>query len=517
MSDDRVRSIVLVGAGAPAWLAAAILARVLKQPGYRITLVEPRHRAAREISYASLPSLHRAIALLGINEADLVRKTRATFRLGTRFDHWGRPGEQYFHGFGSVGARFEALPFHHQWSRLRQAGEVAGLEEFSPAAMAARAGRFAPPLADARSVLSLYSYAYHFDAELLTAYLREYALAHGVVRLERNVREVRLAADGFIEALRLDDDSSIEADLYVDGGGATGQLFERMSEAPDGWQAWSRWLPCDRIVEQSFAGDANPPPYSEASACAAGWQWQVALRGRVDGGYAFCSDFMSDEQAAAALSPEPAHGAPSDHSVPTPHHASAEPHVRSIARGRPREFWAHNFLTLPGAALPPLESTALHFVQTGITRLLALFPVQRFSPKDMQEYNRQTALEYDRVRDFLILHFKATARADSPFWNYCRSMEVPETLRQRLELFQRCGRIALLDEEHFGEDSWLTAMVGQGINPQSYDPLADVADVERVRAAFERMRLEIRNAVHALPTHGQFLEALGRGEIRRPA
>jgi tryptophan halogenase len=503
VSDDRVRSIVIMGAGAPVWLAAAILARVLKRPAYRITVIEPPGAAPVGHSYAALPAFHRLNALLGINEADLVRQTQATFRLGTRFEHWGRPGDRYFHGFGSIGARLDGVPFHHHWVRLQGRGAVGALEEFSTAAQLARRGRFAPPLADAHSVLSLYSYAYHFDAQLLAAYLRQYAEAHGAVHLDREVREVQLRGeDGFITALRLDDGSLIEADLYIDVIGAEGSEREKWagSAAKREYEDWGRWLLCDRAVTLSSNGAGDLPPYSEASARSFGWQWRVPLRGRVDSGYAFCSELLSDDAAAKSLVEESVRD------------ERAAPRVLRFLNGRPKQFWAANGLTLPGCALQPLESTALHLVQTGITRLLTLFPVSRFSPKDLEEYNRLTALEYERIRDFLILHFKATTRSDSPFWDHCRNMDVPDTLRSRIELFERSGRIRLLEEEHFSEDNWLAVLTGQNLRPQSYDPLADVADAERLRAAFDRMRAAIGHAVETLPTHSRFLDALCAGE-----
>jgi tryptophan halogenase len=486
LSEDRIRSLVLVGGGVAGWVAAATLARALK-PGFcEIRVIDSPQLDSGLTSEASLPSFHRLNGLLGINELDLMRKTRATFRLGTQFLDWGTPGDRYFHTFGSIGARLEAVPFHQYWLRLRQSGGVAGIEEFSIAATAAKCGRFARPTADRRSVLSHYSYGYHFHAGLLAEYLREYAQAHGVVRLTGEVTGVQLRSDdGFIESLKLDDGNVVRGDLYIDCTGARNGVLARALHTE--YVDWSHWLPCDRAVTIPCASADGLPPHSQSVACPSGWQWRVPLKQCVDSGLVYSSEFLRDGDAVEVLSKE-LFG-----------RVLAEPRFLNFAAGRPRRFWSRNCLILAGSAMEPLESTSLHLVQTGVTRLLSLFPVRRFSAEDVEEYNRVTIMEHERIRDFLILHYKANTRQDAPLWDYCRNMEVPDTLRDKVELFRNCGRISLLDEEHFGEDSWLTLFLGQGIVPQSYDPLADVLQVDTVRAALAQVSSTIRAAVQTLP------------------
>jgi tryptophan halogenase len=488
---DRIRSIVIVGGGAAGWLAAATLGRLLKPTFCAVRLIElPREAGA--FSEVVLPSFHRLNGLLGINEGDLLQKTRGTFRLGTRFSGWGRDEDRYFHAFGSLGAKLDAVPFHHYWTRLRQCGDDTPIDAYSTAAVAAAHGRFSHPAADRRSVLSLYSYGYHFRSELLAAYLREYALAQGVTRIERDIVDVQLRGeDGFIDALRLEDGSHIRADLFVDCSGVRNVLSQRALGI--GYEDWSQWLPCDRMVEVPCASEGDIAPYAESIAEPSGWRRRIPLQHVIDNGFVYSSRHLSDDDAAESLLA----GIPGD--------ALAAPRLQRLLPGRPVQFWNKNCLALTGSIFDPLESTGLHLVQTGITRLITLFPVNRFDPGDIEEYNRLTIMEHERIRDFLILHYKGTERGESPFWEHCRTMEIPDTLRVKIELFRRCGRLAMLDDEHFGEDSWLALFFGQNIHPQGYDPLADALGIDEVKAALLRMRSMIQQEVATLPTHGQYI------------
>ena len=508
MLRDRISSIAILGGGAPGWLAAATLARLLKPDFCAIRLIDCTRAAGAPVSASALPSFHRLNKLLGIDEQELMRRTGATFRLGVRFIDWSRPGAEYFHSFGPLGSRFDALPFHHYWLRLQQSGLGEPLADYSMATVAAREHRFARPLADRHSVLSLYSYGYHFDAAALAASLRQYAQSHGVVGIERGVSEVRLRAeDGFVDEIRLDDGSSVRADLYIDCTGGCGSGHASLP----GQQAlrtphidWSHWLPCDRAIALPCARSGELPPYSQALAQSAGWRWQVPLQHCIDSGLAYASSFVSDDEATATLLRQ------------LPGSALAEPRHLRLSPGRPTRFWERNWLTLAGSTLEPLESTGLHLVQTGITRLLTSFPVRRFSPDDIEEYNRLTIMEHERIRDFLILHYKATSRDDSALWRYCALMSIPDTLRAKIELFQACGRVPLLEEEHFGEESWLSVLFGQELRPADYDPLADVAGIDVVSAAFAQLQGAIRNATATLPLHARLIEQQYRARVEGP-
>jgi tryptophan halogenase len=345
-------------------------------------------------------------------------------------------GDRYFHGFGPLGAKLDAVPFHHYWLKLRESGESVAIEQYSTAAMAAKQQRFAHPSRERQSLLSFYSYGYHFDATLLEGYLEKYALAHGAACIEAEVVDAQLRGDGFLDALQLGDGRRIHADLYIDAAGVGGLPYTRVFGGLH--EDWSRWLPCDRAVAVAGAGSGEMPPYAESAARGAGWQWRIPLQHGVDQGYAYSSAHLSDDEAASALL-RSFPGAP-----------VSQPRFLRLPQGRPAKFWDKNCLILSGSQFDPLEATSLHLAQTAITRLLTLFPVQRFSPLDIEEYNRLAIMEYERIRDFRILHFKASERSDTPFWEQCRQMPIPDTLQSKIDLFKACGRVALLDEEHFG-------------------------------------------------------------------
>jgi tryptophan 7-halogenase len=491
---ERVKSIAVIGGGAAAWLAAATLARLMKPNFCSVCVIEPPASNGGAFSEAALPSFHRLNGVLGIDENDLVRKTRGTFKLGTEFLDWGQVGDRYFHAFGSYGAKLDAVPFHQCWLKARTvAGDGGSLEDFSTAVVAARQRRFAHASLDRSSVLSLYSYGYHFQADLLAAYLREYALQRGVIHLARDIAGLHLRSeDGFVEALQLDDGSKLNADLYIDCVGIRSHWFER---GGFGRLHDERYLlPCDRAVTMASAGTDGSAPYSQAAAHSHGWRTLIPLQGSVDHVFAYSSHHLSGDEATRILQAE------------LPGKPIAGPRLLQLCLGRPAKFWDRNYIMLSGGSFEPLESTGLHRVQTAITRLVTLFPVRRVSPNDAEEFNRLTSLEYERIRDFLLLHFKATQREDSPFWQECRHMEIPDSLRAKLDLFEHAGRIAMFDEEHFSEDSWLALFVGQNLETHSYDPLADVLNIKDIQAAFLHMRAMINKDVETLPTHGQYID-----------
>jgi tryptophan halogenase len=501
---DRVQKIVIVGGGSTGWLAAATLSRRLSRRLHQICLIDDSPRAPQPLCQIGLPSFHRLNAILGIDEHDLVRGTCATYRLGAEFVDWGHRGSRYWHTFGSIGARLDAVPFHHHWLRLLHAGGALPLAAYSSASQAASQGRFARPIADPGSALSHYSYGYHFDSGLLAGYLAKYAQFHGVSRVERGVVEVRLRADdGFIDQLLLDDGSTLRGDLYID---CSGTLDERCRRSMSGGTVdWSQWLPCDRAVNALGCRDPELAPYSRVCADSLGWGWSTPLQHAQDCGYTYAADFVSDDEAIATLRAQ------------IPGGMQGEPRLLQISAGRPVRFWHKNYLTLAGAALDPVEATQLHLVQTAVLRLALLFPTRRFEPENIDEYNRLSTMEYERVRDFLVLHYKATQRDDSPFWAHCRSMDVPDTLRAKIELFRHSGRLAMLEEEHFGVDSWLSVFIGQGELPGDYDPLAESLELSEVRAAFEHLRTLIQTDVGRLPLHRDYIARTCRAPLAQAA
>jgi tryptophan halogenase len=486
--------IVIAGGGIAGWMAAAVLKRMLRGD-CEIRLVDTDAGDAEPFDTAigTLPELRALHAMLGIDEADLMRKTHATFRLGTLFKDWSGLGRSYFHPLGEIGANLEAIAFRHHWLRLRQRGDAIDLFDFSLCAVAARAGKFTRPAADRRSILSTLDYGYHLDGRLYADYLRRYALGRGVVWTQADIgRVVQRSDDGFVEAIVLDGGERVTGDLFVDCTGASAILAGQALQIP--FEDWMQWLPCGRIATATGKAAGSPAPYSLATAGAAGWQSTIPLQHHTSHSYIYSGRDLGDEEAMAAVQRQA--GAST----------VADSKVRKFTSGRRAKFWSGNVIALgqAGIVLEPLEAVELHLIQTGLTRLLALFPI-RGSSSGQDEYNRLMTNETERIRDFLVLHYKATTRHDSAFWSRCRSMTVPETLDYKMRLFKSRGRIVLYDEETFDETSWASLFIGQDIIPQRYDPLAEAVDIEQIRSQLKRMRSTIRQGADSMPVHDVFL------------
>jgi len=474
-------------------MAAALLARVLKERASSITLVESQEIGTVGVGEATIPPIRSFNGLLGIDENDFIRHTQATFKLGIEFRNWSASGA-YIHPFGKYGITIDRVAFHQHWLRLREAGDDAALHEYSLSACAALRGGFTRPVEDPRLILSSLSYAFHFDASLYAAYLRSYAEKRGVTRIEGKVVDVRLrGADGFIESLHLDHDRSVAADLFIDCSGFRGLLIEQALKT--GYQDYTHWLPCDRAVAVPSERVAPLTPYTRSTAHAAGWQWRIPLQHRTGNGHVYCSRFVSDDEATATLLAN------------LDGKALAEPRPLRFTTGRRKAFWNRNCIALGLAAgfLEPLESTSIHLIQSGLTQLAAVFPDMSFDPADAAEYNRLQLTEFDRVRDFIILHYKATSRDDAPLWRQCRDMSIPESLAYRMKLFAASGRVAFEDRELFVESNWLSVLLGQGIVPARHDPLADLVPLAETRRRLAELKALITGTAAAMPSHETFI------------
>ena len=498
-SDNQIRRVVVVGGGSAGWMSAAALAHALGGSA-DITLIESEAIGTVGVGEATIPPIRHFNARLGITEAEFIRETKGSFKLGIEFAGWTRPGERYFHPFGSYGAEFDAqVPFHHYWLADRLNGAHAGpLDDYTVSWAAARAGRFDRPARDPRQVQSRMDYAYHFDATLYAAFLRRYSEARGVRRVEGRVAEVSLHPEtGFVQSVALDDGQRIEGELFVDCTGFVGVLIERAMQT--GYEDWSRWLPANRAVAMATSHDADPLPYTRSTAREAGWQWRIPLQHRTGNGYVYCDRYISPDDAEATLRGN-VEGEP----------LAEAKHLRFVT-GRRKRFWNRNCVAvgLSAGFMEPLESTSLHLIQFGIMRLLTLFPDTRFDPTLAEEYDRLTVAEYERIRDFLLLHYVANNR-DEPFWRDMRDVELPDELAFKLEHFRRAGVISLDGRELFGKPSWLAVLVGQGVLPDRAPGLSGRAGARGIPAAerLSQVRSAIEAAPDAMPRHGDFIREL---------
>ncbi|MGH8213489.1 MAG: tryptophan halogenase family protein [Rhodanobacteraceae bacterium] len=495
MSNPPVRNIVIVGGGTAGWMAAATFSKLLN-PACSVRLVESEEIGTVGVGEATVPHLKLFNQVLEIDEAEFVRETRGTFKLGIQFLDWARIGDCYVHGFGQIGHEYGLLPFHQYWLKANAQGWAEEIGEYSLNTTAAERGKFMVSAQDVpkNSPLADIAYAYHFDAGLYAKYLRRYAEARGVRRTEGKVVHVAQREDGFVEEIVLADGERIAGDLFIDCSGFRGLLIEQALHA--GYEDWSHWLPCDRAVAVPCENVGPPTPYVRCIAREAGWTWRIPLQHRTGNGYVYSSRYLSDDEAAAGLLGW-IDGA-----------AGAEPRVLRFTGGRRRKAWINNVVALGLASgfLEPLESTSIYLIQSGIARLVNLFPDSGFSRTLIDRYNAQTDFEIERIRDFLILHYCATERDDTPFWNYCRTMEIPQPLRDVIDLFRDSGRFFRQAEELFALTSWVEVMLGQRIVPQGWHPAVDLLPEIKLRELVDGVRKVIASCVDAMPMHQQFID-----------
>ena len=490
-----IRSIAIIGGGSAGWMAAAALSKMFGRT-IAITLIESEAIGLIGVGEATVPHLSAFNRLLEIDEAEFVRRTQGSFKLGIQFDDWGRIGDSYVHGFGTIGRDLGMLPFHQYWLKARAMGRAGDIGRYSLNTVAAPLGKFMAPPRDAppNSPLAEIAYAYHFDAVLYARFLRGRAEAQGVRRIEGKVVAVhREPARGFVESVQLESGDRIGADLFLDCTGFRALLIGDALGV--GFDDWTQWLPCDRALAVPCEKVAPPAPYTRATARPAGWQWRIPLQHRTGNGHVYSSTFTSDDRAAELLLAN-LDGRP-----------LADPKPLRFTSGKRRKLWDRNVIALglAGGFLEPLESTAIYLIQAGINRLMQLFPQADCAEALQTAYNAQSAFEYERIRDFLILHYHVTRRDDSDFWNHLRTMAIPDSLRATIDLFAANGQFFRTGTEMFALTSWVQVMLGQGLVPRGHHPAVDWVAPADAQALVDHVEKVIASNVALMPAHDQFI------------
>ena len=493
--NPPIRRIVIVGGGTAGWMSAALLSKLLFR-GYEITLVESDEIGIIGVGEATIPGIKDYNALTGIDLTEMIRATQATFKLGIEFVNWREPGFRYIHGFGKIGTDLMWLHPHQLWLKLAAMGQAKHFDLYSLNTLAARQNKFCfPDPRNPGSPMGHIDYAYHFDASLYARFLRGQSEARGVTRTEGRIVEVKQrSADGFVESVVLSDGRTVEGDLFVDCSGMRSLLLGQTLGV--GYEDWNHWLPCDRALAVPCESVSPLTPYTRSTAHGSGWQWRIPLQHRIGNGHVYSSAHIGDDEAAETLLAN------------LDGKALADPRPVRFAPGKRHKAWEKNVVAIGLASgfLEPLESTSIHLIQTGILKLIALFPGQGFNAADIAEYNRQHNFEFDDVRDFIIAHYKVTNREDTPFWAHVKHMDVPDSLRERLELFRASGRFFVHGKaELFREESWVQVLLGQGL-PMRYDPVVDMipeADVIGFMRDIEEVNADV---AAAMPTHEAFID-----------
>ena len=493
---DKIEKILIVGGGTAGWMAAATLGALLRGTGTKVQLIESEEIGTVGVGEATIPPIIMFNEMLGFNEDTFIKETQATFKLGIEFNNWGGLGESYIHPFGDFGVDFDAVPFYQYWVNQHVKGAPTDLFDYSLMVKACKNNKFMRPLKDRpKSALAGINYAFQFDAGLYAAYLRRFAEANDVERIEGKIVDVKLDSEtGFVDQVTTDKGNTLDADFFVDCSGFRGLLIEGALKT--GYDDWSEWLPCNRAAAVPCEKDGEPIPYTRATARDAGWQWRIPLQHRTGNGHVYCNEFISDDEAVgtllASLDGEPL----------------ADPNMLRFTTGRRKKFWNKNVLALGLAAgfMEPLESTSIHLVQTSLARLLTHFPDKRFTEADISAFNDKTALEYERVRDFLVLHYSATTRTDTEFWKHCQTIKRSDHLVRKIEQFESSGRIFEAAGDIFGTASWLAVLYGQGIRPKGYNPISDKNDPEKIQGIMDKILSAIDSSIDVMPTHQEFIE-----------
>ena len=496
--------LCIVGGGSAGWMTAAALAKKFSRQKLKITLIESEEIGTVGVGEATLPHIRFFNQTLGIDERDFMRKTKATFKLGIEFVDWGRKGDRYIHPFGDFGEKINSVDFYQYWLLAQKNNDMGKLEDYAFGIAAAKSNKFKIPEVGSPDLKNSFGYAYQFDSSLYAKYLREFSCKLGVNRIEGKIVTTSLnEINGNISELTLENGQRISAELFVDCSGFRGLLIEQSLQA--GYQDWSNWLPCDRAIAVPCERTQALTPFTRSTAKEAGWIWRIPLQHRTGNGHVYCSQFISDDAAQNSLLEQ------LDGKV------LAEPRKLRFKTGRRNHFWKKNVIAIGLSAgfLEPLESTSIHLIQEGITKLIELFPAfdnQQAASNtliidelDITEYNAQMSLEYERIRDFLLLHYVANDRYDSPMWAYFKNMTLPDSLQEKLDSWMHRAYIQRYEIGAFLPPSWVAVLLGQNMIPHNFDPRVQAFGLHNIRSKAHAMREDIKLGLHQAEGHQAFL------------
>ena len=488
-----MRKILIVGGGSAGWMTAALFGNLF-QGLYDVELVESEAIGTVGVGEATIPAIKKYNELVALDEVEFMQRTQGTFKLGIEFVDWTRKGHRYVHGFGVIGQDWEWLRCHHYWLRAHQRGRAREFADYSINTAAGLANKFMHARADmGDSPIGHIAYAYHFDASLYAKYLRGLAEQHGVKRTEGRIVDVGVHDNGDIASVTLEDGSILEADFFIDCSGFRALLIEQTLKT--GYEDWQHWLPCDRAMAVPCARTEPLIPMTRSTAREAGWQWRIGLQHRTGNGLVYSSRYIDDDAAEAQLLAN------------LDGEQLANPNKLRFTPGKRLKMWNRNCVAIGLSAgfLEPLESTSLHLVQSAAIRLVRLFPDRQTDQATIDEYNRQSDFEWERIRDFIVLHYWATERDDSDLWRYCRSMELPATLQRKIDLWRSNGRIFRENEELFSEESWIQVFLGQNIVPRGYDPLVEIKSDPQIEQFLGNIAATIDRCVQVMPSHSDYV------------
>jgi len=488
MERQQIKHVVIAGGGTAGWMAAAAVSKLLGKT-VKVSLVESEEIGTVGVGEATIPTLLTLHELLKIKEQDFISAVGGTFKLGISFENWHDVGKNYIHSFGFTGKDCWAAGFQHFWLKGKELGISKEFGEYCNEWLAAKHNRFA--------VLpnQNLNYAYHFDSARYATFLRKIAEEYGAERVEGKIQQVTQNPEtGFIESLQLDGGRVIQGDFFVDCTGFRGLLIEQTLHA--GYDDWQHWLPCDSALAVQTENVRPPLPYTRSIAHEAGWQWRIPLQHRTGNGMVYCSKFWSRDEAEARLR------ANLEGDLVT------EPRPIKFQTGTRRRHWVKNCVAvgLSSGFMEPLESTSIHLIQRSVVRFMQMFPHDGVRQPDIDEFNSQMMFEIENIRDFIILHYHVTDRTDTPFWRHCRTMEIPDSLRHRIELFKETGRVFKVPTELFGENSWTQVMLGQGLQPEQYHPIVNMMDEQELRDFLNGIHNSVAGLVNQLPEHQRFID-----------